>query len=183
MDNRQPDLSSLWEQNPEEGSSSQQALFRIVCWAAWSDGDLAAQERDLLAKVVAGLFPDEADQLQGEGAVQALAEFSLLTPRLESLVEALPSQAERQLAAKLVYVMLRAHQHAGDETAVTAEERHAYRRLLEVLKLPEALVEEAERQARSELASGISPTVLLQQALRHPMTAEDAPPSSSPLAL
>ena len=102
----------------------------------------------MLCKVVAGLFPDAADQLKEEGVVQALAEFSLLTPRLESLVAAIPSQEERQLAVKLDYVMLRAHQHPGEETAVTHDERHAYRRMLEVLKLPVSLVEETERQAR-----------------------------------
>jgi len=125
---------------------AQRALLRLACWVAMADGDFADQERQLLEKAVARMQPDQAAD-----TVHALAAEALQPPDLEALVAALGTADERQLAAKLAFQMACVNQRPDDTAAINAAEKQAYRRLVELLALPEAQLAEAEWAAQQEL--------------------------------
>jgi uncharacterized tellurite resistance protein B-like protein len=130
-------------------TSAQRALLRLVCWVAMADGDFADQERQLLETVVARTLPVAADT--AADAAQALAAGALQQPDLEALVADLGDADERQLAVKLAFQMACVNQRPQDEAAFNTAEKRAYRRLVELLQLPETEVAEAEWAARQEL--------------------------------
>jgi len=132
-------------------SASQRALLRIVCWVAWADGDFALEERHLLESVVARLLLVEAGAGAAAAVVRELALEQLQQVDLAGLVAALQSADERQQAVKLALQMISVSQGPADEAPINPAEKQAYRRLLEVLALPEAEVQEAEWAARQEL--------------------------------
>ncbi|MCP9926680.1 TerB family tellurite resistance protein [Cyanobium sp. CH-040] len=132
-----------------ELTPAQRALLRLVCWVAMADGDFAEQERQLLQKLVASTLPAPADS--AADAVQALAAGALEEPDLEALVADLDDADDRQLAVKLAFQMACVNQRPEDDAVINTAEKRAYRRLVELLKLPETEVAEAEWAARQEL--------------------------------
>lgn len=131
-------------------SPSQRALLRIVCWVAWADGDFAAEERELLDRLVQRLLP--ATAAAGAAAMAAtLARQAPSPAELAPLVAALEDRDQRQLAVKLALQMVSVNRRPGDAAAINPAEKGAYRLLLEALALPESEVEEAEWAARQEL--------------------------------
>jgi uncharacterized tellurite resistance protein B-like protein len=132
-----------------ELTAAQRALLRLVCWVAMADGDFAAEERQLLQKLVVRTLPTQEGA--AADAVHALAAEALEQPDLEALVADLGTADERQLAAKLAFQMACVNQRASDEAPINSAEKRAYRRLLELLDLPEAQVAEAEWAAQQEL--------------------------------
>jgi hypothetical protein len=124
----------------------QRALLSLVCWVAMVDGDFAEQERQLLETLVARTLPEQAAD-----TVHALAAEALQQPDLEALVAELATADERQLAVKLAFQMACVNQRPEDAAAINTAERRAYRRLVELLDLPEAQVSEAEWAAQQEL--------------------------------
>ena len=132
-------------------NAGQRALLRIICWVAWADGDFAEEERELLEKLVFRLLPPEVGVLEAEDAYRALVAEELKNVDLEALVAELQGSEDRLLAVKLAVQMLAVNQRPEDDAPVNPLEKLAYRRLLEVLNLPEAEVAEAEWAARREL--------------------------------
>lgn len=132
-------------------SAPQRALLRIVCWVAWADGDFAAEERQLLEKLVFRLMPAQVGVDEAHDAFHSLLAEQLQAVDLEALVAELGDSDERQLAVKLAVQMLAANQRPDDTAPVNPAEKQAYRRLLEALQLPDAEVAEAEWAARQEL--------------------------------
>jgi uncharacterized membrane protein YebE (DUF533 family) len=132
-------------------SDAQRALLRIVCWVAWADGDFAEEEKQLLEKLVFRLLPPEVGVAEAEDAARALVAEQLQNVDLDALVAQLGDRDGRQLAVKLAVQMLAVNQRDQDDAPVNPAEKQAYRRLLEVLQLPENEVEEAEWAARQEL--------------------------------
>jgi hypothetical protein len=130
---------------------SQRALLRIACWVAWSDGDVAEEERDLLEKVVAATLPGGTPLVDTADAVRALVGEHLQQVDPALLVAELDGPEARLQAVKLAVQMMGSSSLPGDGTPINPAEKVAYRRLLEVLALPEAEVEEAEWAARQEL--------------------------------
>jgi hypothetical protein len=161
------DSASAPSPQPLDGlSPSQRALLRIVCWVAWADGDFAAEERELLDKLVQRLLPAEA----GAGAAASASASALATEpptaaELALLVAALEGSDQRQLAVKLALQMVSVNQRPGDAAAINPAEKGAYRQLLEALALPESEVEEAEWAARQELEQPRSLLELIGAAL------------------
>lgn len=144
-------------------SSSQRALLRLVCWVALADGDFAEQERQLLVQLVARSLSQPADQ--AEHTVQALAQEQIQATDPAALVADLDGGAARQLAVKLAFQMACINQRANDAALFNTAEKRAYRRLVELLQLPETEVAEAEWAARQELTSRRSLVELIGAAL------------------
>ncbi len=132
-------------------SPSQRALLRIACWVAWSDGDVAPEERELLEKLVAATLPGDASLLDTADAVRLLVNEHLEQVDPAQLVAELEGPEARLQAVKLAVQMMGSSSLPGDGTAINPAEKLAYRRLLEALALPEAEVQEAEWAARQEL--------------------------------
>lgn len=135
----------------EQLSASQRALLRIACWVAWSDGDFAREERQLLEQVLDRTLPDTVPLAASSEAVAALAAPPLGQVQPQQLVRDLDGPEARLQAVKLAVLMMGSNRLPGDSTAINTAEKAAYRSLLEALALPEAEVAEAEWAARQEL--------------------------------
>ncbi|MEB3296071.1 MAG: TerB family tellurite resistance protein [Cyanobacteriota bacterium] len=130
-------------------STGQRALLRLVCWVAMADGDFAEEERRLLERLVERLLP-QGSGTAGE-AVHVLAAEALEQSDPQALVAELEDAGERQLAVKLAYQMACSNQRPLDSSQINSAEKVAYRRLVELLDLPESEVAEAEWAAAEEL--------------------------------
>lgn len=151
-DSAAADSQADGQPGPLEGlSPSQRALLRIACWVAWSDGDVAREERQLLEKVVAATLPDTLPLSASREAVAALTAPPLGQVELRLLTRDLDGPEARLQAVKLAVLMMGSNCLPGDTSAINTAEKAAYRSLLEVLALPDAEVAEAEWAARQEL--------------------------------
>jgi uncharacterized membrane protein YebE (DUF533 family) len=144
-------------------SGAQRALLRLVCWVAMADGDFAEEERRLLERLVERLVPQESGA--AEEAVHALAAEALQRSDPQALVAQLSDDDERQLAVKLAYQMACSNQRPQDASQINSAEKVAYRRLVELLDLPENEVAEAEWAAAEELKQKRSLLDLIGSAL------------------
>lgn len=125
---------------------SQWAQLKVLCWLASVDGDVASEERALLSKLSQRLLPleDPEDALASLQAESSEAE-------LEAWVAQLNGTDDRMAMVSLAFQMACSSQGPDDDSAINAAERVAYRRLLEVLSLSDAQVQEAEWAARQAL--------------------------------
>ncbi|MBL6800342.1 MAG: hypothetical protein ISQ51_01685 [Synechococcus sp. BS307-5m-G37] len=124
---------------------SQWAQLKVLCWVASVDGDVASEERALLSKLSARLLPLE-DPEDALTALQAEQETEV-----EAWVAQLQGSDERMAMVSLAFQMVCSSQGEEDASAINADERVAYRRLLDALDLPDAQVQEAEWAARQAL--------------------------------
>lgn len=140
-------------------------LLRIVCCVAWADGDVSADEKRLLEKLVAQYFPGSEGSNPSEEAARQLAAWSLDDTVLEDAIRSLESEEDRLLALKLANMMARVGQRPEDTSPINAQEKAVYRRLVEGLGLSETQVQEAEWAAEQDLASGKGVWAMLGAAL------------------
>lgn len=134
----------------ERLTTAQRALLRIGCWVAWADGDFAAEERVLLERLAGRLLVESSGEAAAEAA-RALAAETVDGLDPARLVADLTNRDDRQMAVKLAVMLLAVQRHSAEEAPINPAERQAYRRLLELLELPEQEVEEAEWAARRDL--------------------------------
>jgi hypothetical protein len=126
-------------------SPPQQAQLRLLWWVACVDGVFAPEERKLLSRLASRLMP-------GVDPVDALA--ALEEPNsadLEQLVGQLGAHDQRLQLVQQAFAMVATSRNPGDDSLINPAERVAYRRLLELLALPEAEVNEAEWAARQAI--------------------------------
>lgn len=116
-------------------------LLNILSCVAWSDGELSAEEKDLLVQLGA----DEVAASEAHG----LETLDALIPRLDS-------DDDRQLAVKLAYQVIRISRRPGETSSINAQEKVAYRRLIDGLGLEETQIQEAEWAAEQDLAGHTS---------------------------
>ncbi len=135
--------------HPPSISPQEMNLLRIVCSMAWSDGELSSEELDLLISEFSRLFAqDEDEEVHLE---QELHNYVTQNIPLEELVPKLQSEEDRELALKLSYMVIRASRRHPGEALINPEEKVAYRRLMELLALPEEAIAKIERLADEEL--------------------------------
>ena len=134
-----------------ELTPAQAALLRIVCTVAWADGECSRAERELLAEQVANhLLGDNPDSL-AEAQLDTFLAERLPVAGLDDLVTQLPGSDDRQLALKLSYMMVRVGRRSAAEPSINAQERVAYRHLVELLGLEDARIQEIEWAAEADL--------------------------------
>ena len=134
-----------------ELTPAQAALLRIVCTVAWADGECSRAERELLAEQVANhLLGDNPDSL-AEAQLDTFLAERLPVAGLDDLVTQLPGSDDRQLALKLRYMMVRVGRRSAAEPSINAQERVAYRHLVELLGLEDARIQEIEWAAEADL--------------------------------
>ena len=130
-------------------SPEQLNLLHIVCAIAGSDGNLSAEELALMSEQFSALFAiDEAHQEILRQEIQNSVSQNIF---LEELVSKLPNVEDRELALKLSYMVIKASSQADGEPTIDKQEKVAYRRLVELLALPEEIVGEVEWAADEEL--------------------------------
>jgi hypothetical protein len=130
---------------------NEQNLFQIVCSVAWSDGEFSLDERELLSSLIQRYSTGVNPATEGLEGLHRLSPGPLRPEGWEELVGSLPSEEDRELALKLSYMMIRISAGSAGVSGINRQEKIAYRRLVELLALPEQKVEEIEWAAESEL--------------------------------
>jgi hypothetical protein len=126
---------------PPSISPPQMNLVRIVAAMAWSDGELATEEVDIMLDRFSRLFATGSQQ---EQLKQELRDYLMQNIPLEELIPHLESQEERELVLKLGYEVIASSARTPDEPKINAEEKVAYQKLLTLLHLPEDVVKQIE---------------------------------------
>ncbi|MEM6521861.1 MAG: TerB family tellurite resistance protein [Cyanobacteria bacterium P01_C01_bin.70] len=136
---------------PPSISPRQLTLMRVVASMAWSDGNLAQEEVELMLKRFSSLFastPEKQSELQKE-----LRDYLMQNIPLEESVPQLQSQAEREFVLRLGYEVISSSARTPDEDLVNSEEADAYKRLIALLGLPSERVKELEAEMKSSESS------------------------------
>ena len=134
-----------------ELTPAQAALLRIVCTVAWADGECSSSERELLAELVARHLHGDSFSGLGEAELEAFLAERLPVAGLDALVAQLSGSDARQLALKLSYMMVRVGRRSPAEPSINAQERMAYRHLVELLGLEDTKIQEIEWAAEADL--------------------------------
>lgn len=129
-------------------------LLRVVCCVAWADGDVSADEKRLLEKLVAKYFACGDGSGANQEAARQLAAWTVDSSVLAEVVPRITSEEDRALALKLSYMMAKVGQRPQDSSPINPAEKALYRQLVEALGLSESEVTEAEWAAEQELSSG-----------------------------
>lgn len=133
--------------NPPSISPRQMTLMRVVASMAWSDGNLAEAEVDLMLNRFGSLFAQGQavrDHMQRE-----LRDYLMQNIPLEESVPQLQTQAERELVLRLGYEVISSSARTPDEAVINEEEQSAYQTLVDLLDLPADVVSRIEAEARS----------------------------------
>ena len=133
---------------PPSITPRQMNLLRIVAYMAWSDGQLAQEEVNLMLNYFSSLFAtgDSQKQLQEE-----LRDYLMQNIPLEESIPKLESQQERELVLKLGYEVIACSARTPDEPNINQEEEVAYQKLKQLLNLSPDVVERIETEANAEL--------------------------------
>ena len=115
--------------------------MRIVCTVAWADGECSSAERELLADLVARHLHGDSFSGLGETELEAFLAERLPVAGLDALVAQLSGSDARHLALKLSYMMARVGRRSPAEPSINAQERLAYRHLVELLGLDDARIQ------------------------------------------
>ncbi|WP_446369991.1 urea ABC transporter ATP-binding protein UrtD [Coleofasciculus sp. D1-CHI-01] len=119
-------------------SARQMKLLRIVTAMAWSDGDLAPEEAELIIARLSQLFStdsEEQEKLQTE-----LRDYLAAHVDIDELVAQIESPEERELILKLGYEVINVSARTPNEPTINQQEAAAYKELVKLLDLPEAVV-------------------------------------------
>ncbi|MEO0986852.1 MAG: TerB family tellurite resistance protein [Cyanobacteria bacterium J06639_14] len=136
---------------PPSISPRQLTLMRIAASMAWSDGHLATEEVDLMLKRFSGLFSSNAEQ-QAE-LQKELRDYLMQNIPLEESVPKLQSVEEREFVLRLGYEVINSSARAPGEELINADEEDAYKRLVQLLDLPSATVQQLESEAQAATSS------------------------------
>jgi len=133
---------------PPSITPRQMNLLRIVSYMAWSDGQLAQEEVELMLNRFSSLFAtgDSQKQLQEE-----LRDYLMQNIPLEESIPKLESQQERELVLKLGYEVIACSARTPDEQNINEKEEVAYQKLKQLLKISPDVVERIETKANTEL--------------------------------
>jgi hypothetical protein len=132
---------------PPSISPRQLTLLRVVASMAWSDGNLAQEEVDLMLKRFSSLFANNAE---GQADLQKeLRDYLMQNIPLEESVPHLQSQAEREFVLRLGYEVISSSARTPEEELINSEEADAYQRLVTLLNLPPERVAALENEAQA----------------------------------
>ena len=133
---------------PPSITPRQMNLLRIVANMAWSDGQLAKEEVDLMLNRFTSLFATgERQQLLQE----ELRDYMMQNIPLEESIPKLESQEERELVLKLGYEVIACSARTPQEPNINEEEEAAYEKLKQLLNLPDNVVKRLEAEANTEV--------------------------------
>ncbi|OCR00895.1 branched-chain amino acid ABC transporter ATP-binding protein [Oscillatoriales cyanobacterium USR001] len=135
---------------PPSINPRQMTLLRIVASMAWSDGELATEEVDLMLNRFSRLFTASDDPQQLQQVQQELRDYLMQNLPLDELIPQLESQEERELVLQLGYEVIASSSRTPDEPKINADEAAAYQKLVDLLNLPEDVVKNIEAEAASD---------------------------------
>jgi hypothetical protein len=129
-------------------------ILRIVTTMAWSDGELAQEEVDVMLDRFSGLFATDAPQKQS--LRQELQDYMMQNIPLEELTPKLQNDEERKLVLRLGYEVICSSSRTPEESKINAEEAEAYQKLVKLLDLPPETVEQVIIEANADISEGES---------------------------
>ncbi|PSN19339.1 branched-chain amino acid ABC transporter ATP-binding protein [filamentous cyanobacterium CCP5] len=142
---------------PPSISPQQMNLMRVVASMAWSDGNLAQEEVDLMLDRFSSLFSTTAERQQA--LKEELRDYLMQDLPLNEVVPKLKTDAEKALVLRLGYEVILSSARTPEEEKINEEEAEAYQRLVNLLALPPDAVAEVEAQAKQDL-SGDSDSIV-----------------------
>ena len=125
--------------------ASHSTLLLIAQVIALSDGSISSEEEKMIL--------DLPDRL-GLTAVPRITQVNL--PKLSSLGKQLTTHGDRCLAARIAGLVAGVSRNPEDQQDINANERSAYRELIETLNLENNELEEIEFSVRQQLSEGKS---------------------------
>lgn len=132
---------------PPSITPRQMNLLRVVTSMAWSDGELATEEVEVMLNQFSRLFAKQEQQQQQ--LQQELRDYLMQNIPLEELIPKLETQAERELVLVLGYEVINSSSRTPDEPKINKEEAVAYQKLLQLLNLPPEVVQRLETEMDS----------------------------------
>ncbi|MDJ1179372.1 TerB family tellurite resistance protein [Roseofilum sp. BLCC_M91] len=142
----------------------QMNVLRVVTAMAWSDGELATEEVDVMLDRFSKLFAP-GNSTQQEELKQELRDYMMQNLPLEELIPKLETVEERKIALKLGYQVIASSARTPDEELINAEEEEAYKKLVQLVKLPPEEVASIAQEAAVEIAKDQSMVESLTQEL------------------
>lgn len=133
--------------SPPSISPRQLTLMRVVASMAWSDGNLAQEEVELMLERFSSLFansPEQQADLQKE-----LRDYLMQNIPLEESVPHLQSQEEREFVLQLGHEVISSSARTPEEDLINPEEADAYNRLVTLLDLPPERVKVLESETNT----------------------------------
>ncbi|MDY6804414.1 MAG: TerB family tellurite resistance protein [Cyanobacteriota bacterium] len=137
---------------PPSITPRQMDLLRIVASMAWSDGQLATEEVDLMLKKFSSLFAKGDRQLELQ---QELRDYMMQNIPLEELIPKLTTKEEKELVLQLGYEVIACSSRTPEEAKINEDEEIAYKKLVALLDLPEETVKRLEEEAEFKASEGI----------------------------
>ncbi len=137
---------------PPSITPRQMDLLRIATSMAWSDGELAREEVDLMLNKFSSLFARGDRQLELQ---QELRDYMMQNIPLEELVPKLETTEEKELVLQLGYEVIACSARTPDEPKINEEEAIAYKKLVNLLDLPEETVKRLEAESNVKSEEGI----------------------------
>jgi hypothetical protein len=154
---------------PPSISPDQMTLLRIVATMAWSDGNLAEEEVDVMLTRFSQLFASGGQQ---QALREELRDYLMQNIPLEELVPQLNDPAEKELVLKLGYQVISASARTPEEAKINPEEAQAYEKLIGLLNLPADRVAEIEQEAAQANLEGGDLVYHMTEKLRSFMQAQ-----------
>jgi Tellurite resistance protein TerB len=132
---------------PPSITPRQMNLLRVVAAMAWSDGDLAPEEIEVMLDRFSGIFAVDAPQQAM--LKQELQDYVTQDIPLEELTPKLHSAEEKELVLRLGYEVICSSARTPDEENINEDESAAYQKLVGLLGLPAETVQRIEAEAAS----------------------------------
>lgn len=133
---------------PPSISPRQMTLMRIVASMAWSDGNLAEEEVELMLDRFSALFAGDSPAQQ-QSLHEELRDYLMQNLPLDELVPQLRSVEERELVLRLGYEVISSSARTPEESLINDEEANAYQSLVQLLDLPPETVTRIEQEVES----------------------------------
>ncbi|MGK7891813.1 MAG: TerB family tellurite resistance protein [Leptolyngbyaceae cyanobacterium] len=133
---------------PPSISPREMNLLRIATSMAWCDGELSAEEADVMLERLSAVF--ESDTGQQEQIKAELQSYLGQNIPLDELVPKLQTQAEKELVLRLGYEVIRASARSPEEEVVNDDETQAYGHLKRLLALPPETVSQIEQEVEAD---------------------------------
>jgi tellurite resistance protein len=122
-------------------------LLRTVTAMAWADGDLAAEEVEIMLDRFSSIFAQ--DTAQQQHLRQELQNYMKQNIPLEEITSKLHSPEEKEMVLRLAYEVISCSARSPEEENINADEAAAYQRLIDLLGLPAETVKQLESEAQS----------------------------------
>ncbi|NET64206.1 MAG: urea ABC transporter ATP-binding protein UrtD [Moorea sp. SIO1G6] len=125
-------------------TAEQMKMLRIVSAMAWSDGNMAPEEIDVMISRFSEVFATDAEQKQQ--LQQELQNYLALNVSIEELTTEIETIEERKLIVKLAYEVIKSSSRTPSEPKINDAEAAAYQNLVKLLDLPAEVVKSLEAE-------------------------------------